>query len=150
MILVRGGILLRPSGEKKWKPQLYSYVTEELPELLKTEFPELCVYVGYIWAQYGGHGALICALKNPGKYRSVSAFLHLIDGVSLGSKTFSGYLGEDNTEWWKRYDATELVSSYEDLHFMFLWIKVQLIIFMKNGACLRTSKRLRRAKTTYA
>ena len=104
--------------EAKWKENynMYSYVTEELPELIKTEFPELCdVRQGIFGHSMGGHGALICALKNPGKYRSVSAFSPICNPIECpwGQKAFSGYLGEDNTDWWKRYDATELVSSYE-------------------------------------
>ena len=104
--------------EPDWKENynMYSYVTEELPELLSTDFPELCnVRQGIFGHSMGGHGALICALKNPGKYRSVSAFSPICNPIECpwGQKAFSGYLGEDNKEWWKRYDATELVSSYK-------------------------------------
>jgi len=61
----------------------------------------------------GGHGALICALKNPGRYRSVSAFSPICNAseVPWGHKTFSAYLG-DNRETWKEYDACELASKY--------------------------------------
>ena len=61
----------------------------------------------------GGHGALICALKNPGKYRSVSAFAPICNPVLCpwGKKTFRGYLGPDESKW-KAYDATCLVKSY--------------------------------------
>ena len=58
----------------------------------------------------GGHGALVIALRNPGRYRSVSAFSPIVapSQVPWGEKAFSAYLGEDR-EAWKRYDATELV-----------------------------------------
>lgn len=61
----------------------------------------------------GGHGALICALKNPGKYRSLSAFAPICNPVLCpwGKKAFSGYLGPDESKW-KAYDATCLVKSY--------------------------------------
>jgi S-formylglutathione hydrolase len=62
----------------------------------------------------GGHGALTIALKTPSMYKSVSAFAPICNPsqVPWGKKAFSGYLGESNTEAWKEYDATELVSSY--------------------------------------
>lgn len=49
----------------------------------------------------GGHGALICALKNPGKYLSVSAFAPICNPVNCpwGKKAFSGYLGDNEEDW---------------------------------------------------
>jgi len=49
----------------------------------------------------GGHGALICALKNPGKYKSVSAFAPICNPMECawGKKAFTGYLGEDQESW---------------------------------------------------
>ena len=60
----------------------------------------------------GGHGALTIALRNPGRYRSVSAFSPIVapSRVPWGRKAFAAYLGED-AETWKRYDACELVKS---------------------------------------
>lgn len=62
----------------------------------------------------GGHGALICYLKNPGKYRSVSAFSPICNPTQCpwGKKAFKGYLGPDE-ESWKEYDATCLVAKYD-------------------------------------
>lgn len=61
----------------------------------------------------GGHGALVCALKNPGLYKSVSAFSAITNPVNCpwGKKAFTGYLGDDVAAW-KEYDATELVAHY--------------------------------------
>lgn len=61
----------------------------------------------------GGHGALICALKNPGLYKSVSAFAPICNPINCqwGVKNFTNYLGGDK-EAWKNYDATELVANY--------------------------------------
>jgi S-formylglutathione hydrolase len=61
----------------------------------------------------GGHGALICALKNPGLYQSVSAFAPICNPFNCpwGKKAFTGYLGPDE-ESWKDYDATELLKKY--------------------------------------
>ena len=49
----------------------------------------------------GGHGALICALKNPGQYKSVSAFAPICNPINCpwGVKAFTGYLGEDKEAW---------------------------------------------------
>ena len=62
----------------------------------------------------GGHGALICFLKNPGLYKSVSAFAPICNPVECawGHKAFGGYLG-DNREAWKEYDACELIKKYD-------------------------------------
>jgi S-formylglutathione hydrolase len=63
----------------------------------------------------GGHGALTLFLKNPGKYKSVSAFAPICNPSRCpwGEKAFTGYLGDDKTEW-ARHDATELVKSWKD------------------------------------
>jgi S-formylglutathione hydrolase len=60
----------------------------------------------------GGHGALICALKNPGAYRSVSAFAPICNPVNCGwgKGCFGAYLGDDESTW-AEYDATELVKN---------------------------------------
>ncbi|KAI1812685.1 carbohydrate esterase family 1 protein [Poronia punctata] len=60
----------------------------------------------------GGHGALTIYLKNPGLFRSVSAFAPIANPVNCpwGEKAFSGYLGSGDKEEWKRHDATELVA----------------------------------------
>jgi S-formylglutathione hydrolase len=57
----------------------------------------------------GGHGALVCALRNPERYRSLSAFAPIAAPMRSpwGEKAFSGYLGGDQ-EAWREYDATEL------------------------------------------
>lgn len=63
----------------------------------------------------GGHGALAIALKNPGRYRSVSAFSPIVapSRVPWGEKVFSAYLGDDR-ETWKAYDATELMKTAKE------------------------------------
>lgn len=61
----------------------------------------------------GGHGALVCALKNPSLYSSVSAFAPICNPIECpwGQKAFTGYLGSDK-ETWKAYDSCELVKEY--------------------------------------
>lgn len=62
----------------------------------------------------GGHGALISYLKNPGKYRSVSAFAPICNPMECpwGQEAFTGYLGPNKCSW-EQYDATKLVSNYD-------------------------------------
>lgn len=102
--------------EPKWSKHynMYSYVTEELPEIVHANFPTRRDSVGVFGHSMGGHGALICALKNPGMYKSVSAFAPICNPMNCpwGKKGFSGYLGADQ-EAWKDYDATELVARYQ-------------------------------------
>uniref|UniRef100_A0A671S2P1 S-formylglutathione hydrolase n=1 Tax=Sinocyclocheilus anshuiensis TaxID=1608454 RepID=A0A671S2P1_9TELE len=100
--------------QEPWKTnyRMYPYVTEELPRLINSNFtadPEKMSISGH---SMGGHGALICALKNPGKYKSVSAFAPICNPIQCawGQKGFSGYLGPDKCTW--EYDATVLAESY--------------------------------------
>ncbi|KAF7278315.1 hypothetical protein GWI33_008532 [Rhynchophorus ferrugineus] len=62
----------------------------------------------------GGHGALILALKNPGLFKSVSAFAPICNPIVCpwGIKAFTGYLGPKETGNWEDWDATELVKKY--------------------------------------
>jgi len=101
--------------EEKWKTnyRMFSYVTKELPALIQSNFPVLPDKQSVFGHSMGGHGALICFLKNPGFYKSVSAFAPICNPVNCpwGQKAFTGYLGS-NKEAWKDYDATELVKKY--------------------------------------
>ena len=90
--------------------QMYSYITQELPDLIAANFsvkPEQQSIFGH---SMGGHGALICALKNPQEYRSVSAFAPIAAPMQCpwGEKAFTAYLGS-NKQKWAEYDASELV-----------------------------------------
>jgi len=92
-----------------------TYITSELPQALFSSFPTLDnTRVSITGHSMGGHGALTLYLKNPGMYKSVSAFAPIANPVNCpwGEKAFTGYLGEDR-EAWKKYDATELVRVWE-------------------------------------
>jgi S-formylglutathione hydrolase len=94
--------------------RMYSYVTRELPELIATQFENADTSRQSIMGHsMGGHGALVCALRNPAQYRSVSSFAPIgtPSQVPWGQKAFTGYLGSDTTAW-RDYDATELVQQY--------------------------------------
>jgi S-formylglutathione hydrolase len=90
--------------------QMYSYVVHELPSLIAQNFPLLPDKQGICGHSMGGHGALVCALRNPHQYQSVSAFAPIVAPMhSLwGEKAFSRYLGS-NREKWRAYDACELI-----------------------------------------
>jgi S-formylglutathione hydrolase len=89
--------------------RMYSYVAAELPALVNAHFPTDAGRQGICGHSMGGHGALICALKNPEKYRSLSAFAPICSPTRCpwGEKAFSGYLGADRGAW-RSYDATLL------------------------------------------
>lgn len=90
--------------------QMYDYVVEELPQLVATNFPVLPNKQSIFGHSMGGHGALVCALRNPDKYLSVSAFAPIAAPMQCpwGEKALSAYLGEDRASW-RDYDASELV-----------------------------------------
>ncbi len=90
--------------------RMYDYVTEELPELVGSNFPldmDRCSIFGH---SMGGHGALTIALRNPDRYRSVSAFAPIVAPTLCpwGEKALGNYLGPDR-ETWKNYDSCELI-----------------------------------------
>ena len=90
--------------------RMYDYVVEELPALVDAHFATTTARAisGH---SMGGHGALVIALKNPGRYRSVSAFSPIVapTQVPWGEKAFAGYLGEDR-DTWREWDAAALVA----------------------------------------
>jgi len=92
--------------------QMYDYVTAELPALIEAHFPVLSGIKSISGHSMGGHGALICALKEKDAYRSVSAFSPICHPVKCpwGEGCFGAYLGDDK-EQWKAYDATELIKA---------------------------------------
>ena len=98
--------------ETPWRSHynMYSYVTHELPALIADHFPINPDRQGISGHSMGGHGALICALKNRDRYRSVSAFAPIAAPMRCpwGQKAFTHYLGSDQNSW-RAYDASELV-----------------------------------------
>lgn len=100
--------------EEAWKEHynMYSYVTSELIEVINEHFPVATDNQSIFGHSMGGHGAIICALKNPGLYKSVSAFAPISNPMNCpwGKKALTGYLGADGN--WSDYDASELVKKY--------------------------------------
>lgn len=94
--------------------RMYDYIVTELPALIEANFPasDARAISGH---SMGGHGALVIALKNPGRYRSVSAFSPIVapSQVPWGQKAFAAYLGNDQAAW-AHYDATALVAGAQE------------------------------------
>lgn len=93
--------------------RMRSYIEDELPALIVTEFPMLdCSRQSITGHSMGGHGALTIALRNPDRFRSVSAFAPIVapSQVSWGEKALGGYLGNDRSAW----RAADAVAMIED------------------------------------
>lgn len=90
--------------------RMHDYVVGELPALVEAHFPA-SARRGISGHSMGGHGALVCALRNPGRYRSVSAFAPICNPMQCpwGEKAFSRYLGTDRAQW-RQWDACALLA----------------------------------------
>jgi S-formylglutathione hydrolase len=90
--------------------RMYDYVLNELRALVLAQFPADPARIGIFGHSMGGHGALVLALRNPGVYRSVSAFAPICapSQCAWGLKALPRYLGEDRAAW-AAYDATQLM-----------------------------------------
>jgi S-formylglutathione hydrolase len=89
---------------------MWTYVTEELPALVAAEFPADMDRQAITGHSMGGHGALTVALRNPERFRSVSAFAPIVapGQVPWGKKALGGYLGDDRQAW-RAHDAVALI-----------------------------------------
>lgn len=90
--------------------RMHDYVAVELPQLLERH-PAVAPRRAISGHSMGGHGALVIALRNPGRYRSVSAFAPIVapSRVPWGEKAFTAYLGADRAAW-AEWDACELIA----------------------------------------
>jgi S-formylglutathione hydrolase len=101
------------ASEVPWRThyRMHDYVVHELPALIEANFPASDAR-GISGHSMGGHGALVAALRNPGRYRSVSAFSPICHPMhcAWGEKAFSRYLGDDRARWCE-WDASVLIAS---------------------------------------
>lgn len=90
--------------------RMRSYIEQELPALVGEHFPLDLARQGITGHSMGGHGALTVALRNPGRFRSVSAFAPIVSPLNCpwGEQALSGYLGPDRAGW-REYDACALI-----------------------------------------
>ena len=98
--------------EEPWSRhfRMRSYIEQELPELIGAEFPADMARLGITGHSMGGHGALTIALRNPGRFKSTSAFSPIVSPLNCpwGEKALGGYLGQDRAKW-REYDACALI-----------------------------------------
>jgi len=97
--------------------RMYSHILE-LREQVVAQLPADPARVGIFGHSMGGHGALMMALRNPGLFRSVSAFAPIAAPMRCpwGRKAFGGYLGADQASW-RQYDASELMAAMDTAPF---------------------------------
>jgi S-formylglutathione hydrolase len=90
--------------------QMYSYITEELPALIARHFPADMTRQSIFGHSMGGHGALVAALRNPGRYRSCSAFAPITSPTTAGwsAPALEAYLGDDASAR-RAYDSVALI-----------------------------------------
>jgi S-formylglutathione hydrolase len=90
--------------------RMEDYVVRELPELIASEFPADVARQAITGHSMGGHGALVLALRHPGRFRSVSAFAPIVapSQVPWGQTALAGYLGNDRQDW-RGHDAVALI-----------------------------------------
>ena len=98
--------------EEPWAKhfRMRSYIEKELPALIAKEFPADMERQAIFGHSMGGHGALTIALRNPDRYKSVSAFSPIVSPLNCpwGEKALGGYIGNDKAAW-REYDACALI-----------------------------------------
>ena len=90
--------------------RMRTYIEKELPALVAGHFPVDMDRQGISGHSMGGHGALTVSLRNPGRFRSTSAFAPIVSPMNCpwGQKALGGYLGDDMAAW-RQYDACALI-----------------------------------------
>lgn len=90
--------------------RMRDYIEAELPDIIAANFPADMARQGITGHSMGGHGALTIGLRNPGRFKSVSAFAPIVSPMHCpwGHKSLGGYLGDDQSAW-RDYDACALI-----------------------------------------
>jgi S-formylglutathione hydrolase len=92
--------------------RMRAYLEQELPALIAAAFPVDMTRQGITGHSMGGHGALTIGLRDPARFRSISAFAPIVAPAQVpwGEKALSGYLGADRAAW-HDYDACALIAA---------------------------------------
>ena len=110
----KGAGMYVDATEAPWSQhyRMRSYIEDELPGLIDSEFPVDLSRQSITGHSMGGHGALTIGLRNPDRFRSISAFSPICapSRVPWGEKSFARYLGEDRAAW-AEYDAVALIEN---------------------------------------
>jgi S-formylglutathione hydrolase len=90
--------------------RMRDYIEQELPAIIAANFPADMNAQAITGHSMGGHGALTIALRNTGRFKSVSAFAPIVSPLHCpwGHKALGGYLGEDR-DTWREYDSCALI-----------------------------------------
>jgi S-formylglutathione hydrolase len=90
--------------------QMRDYIEAELPAIIAANFPADMDAQGIMGHSMGGHGALTISLRNPGQFKSTSAFAPIVSPLNCpwGENALGGYLGPDRAGW-REYDACALI-----------------------------------------
>jgi S-formylglutathione hydrolase len=101
-----------------WKEhyQMYDYVSRELPNLVENSFPIDAERAAIAGHSMGGHGALTVGMKNPDRFKSISAFAPISSPTRCpwGQKALGNYLGNDQSSW-DDYDACILAGRLDSV-----------------------------------
>lgn len=94
--------------------QMYTYLTEELPQIVYSLLPHFSGKESIMGHSMGGHGAIMMGLKEPDRFASISAFAPILNPsqVPWGQKAFTAYLGSDESSW-QEWDSTSLIEQTE-------------------------------------
>lgn len=94
--------------------QMYTYLTEELPQIVYSLIPHFSGKESIMGHSMGGHGAIVMGLKEPDRFASISAFAPILNPsqVPWGQKAFTAYLGSDESSW-QKWDSTSLIEQTE-------------------------------------
>ena len=114
--LGQGASFYVDATEPPWTPhfRMRTYIEEELPALIAEQFPVDLDHQSISGHSMGGHGALSIALRNPGRFRSISAFAPIVAPMQVpwGRKALTAYLGPEEAAW-RAYDATALIEDMD-------------------------------------
>lgn len=116
--LGKGASFYLNATEDPWAEnyQMYTYLAEELPQLVYNLIPHFSGKESIMGHSMGGHGAIMMGLKEPNRFASISAFAPILNPTQVpwGKKAFSAYLGSDESSW-QEWDSTSLMEQIEKI-----------------------------------
>ena len=123
--------------------KMRTYIEDELPAVVAATLNVDMTRQAISGHSMGGHGALTVALRNPARFRSVSAFAPIVSPLQCpwGEKALGGYLGADRASW-RDYDACALIEDGARLPRLLVeqgsadpWLAAQLKPQLLQAAC---------------
>ena len=116
--LGKGASFYLNATENPWAEnyQMYTYLTEELPQIVYSLIPHFSGKESIMGHSMGGHGAIMMGLKEPGRFASISAFAPILNPTQApwGKKAFTAYLGSEESSW-QEWDSTSLIEQTEKI-----------------------------------